>query len=224
MKNQKVRVWDGPLRVFHWSLVILIAVSIYTGEVGGFQEMDYHMQSGYVLLGLILFRIVWGFLGSYHARFVNFTRVRALPDYVRGLFNRGKTSVGHNPLGALNVYALLIVVLIQAITGLFADDDIFTSGPLVHLISSDTGDLITSIHHINAKVLYVLIALHLVAILFYEFFHRDRLILPMITGKKALPEDAAQQVEPPRVWRELITAVVIGGIAAGGVYYLINYV
>ena len=117
MSEKPYRVWDLPVRLFHWCLVILIAISIYTGENGGFNEMDYHMLSGYAVLALILFRIIWGFVGSRHARFSDFVRPTKVAAYTRSLFNREKdeTNPGHNPLGGLSVVAILLVLLIQGL-------------------------------------------------------------------------------------------------------------
>ncbi len=117
-----VRVWDLPTRLFHWALAISIVLGIVFVKIGG-NAIQWHAYCGYAALALILFRLIWGFVGSWHARFANF-----IPSPSRLItFLRGETDggLGHNPLGALSVIALLAVVLIQALTGLFADDDIF---------------------------------------------------------------------------------------------------
>ena len=223
-----IRVWDIPVRLFHWLLVAAICTSVYTGEFGGFAEMDYHVWSGYLILGLVLFRITWGFVGSYHARFSSFIRPSALLPYARSLPDRESTpSVGHNPLGGLSVVALLLSAGLQAVTGLFANDDIFFEGPLAHLVSGDTSDLMTSIHHWNLWVLYTLAGMHLTAIAAYEIYKRQRLVLPMLTGKKHLPLETEAEADSaagqPAPLRELAVGTVCGLVIAGGLYYLLNH-
>lgn len=216
------RIWDLPLRLFHWALVILVSISIYTGLSGGFNEMDYHMMSGYGILALVLFRIIWGFIGTSHSRFVSFVSMRSLLPYSRRLFTREPSSMpGHNPLGALSVLAFIAVLIIQASTGLFANDDIFLEGPLTHLVSDETSDLLTTVHHINVKVLFGLLGLHLLAIALHEFYKNERLVLPMFTGKKKGFEANATK---PNLVFELSIAMATFAITAGFVYWLINYV
>jgi cytochrome b len=223
MTTEKTRIWDLPLRLFHWLLVGLIGVSLYTGINGGFNEMDYHMLSGYGVLTLVIFRVLWGVVGSTTARFSNFVKPSRIIAYSRTLLDRdAEDSTGHNPLGALSIVAFLLLLSVQAATGLFANDDIFLEGPLMHLVSDETSDRLTTIHHINVKLLYGLMALHLITIGFYELFKRQRLILPMITGKKTIQiDDSAASTRQPL--KEAILATVMLGIAAGLVYALINY-
>lgn len=217
--KSKIRVWDLPLRLFHLALLLLVSVSLYTGLTGGFTEMEYHMYSGYCILALLGFRIAWGFVGSRHSRFTSFILIKGLIPYARKLLRRdGTSSTGHNPLGALSVLAMLASLLTQAVTGLFADDDIMTEGPLSYLVSSDTGDLLTTIHHYNSWVLYGLLGLHFAAIAFYELYKRERLILPMITGMKLTEEGSAEKVSK---LREMLMAMALIAISGGLVYYFI---
>ena len=122
----KVRVWDLPVRIFHWSLVILFGFSFYSGKTGGFELMDYHMLSGYTLLTLAVFRIFWGFLGGRHARFSSFIASPArIIGYLRSLVGKDHaTTIGHNPAGGLSVMVMLMLLLGQGVTGLFTNDDI----------------------------------------------------------------------------------------------------
>lgn len=221
-KPTKQRVWDLPLRLFHWTLVLLVTFSLYTGINGGFKEMDYHMLSGYGILTLVIFRVIWGIIGTKHSRFRSFINLPELIPYSKRLLHRDKTSIaGHNPLGALSIVAMLLVLSTQATTGLFANDDIFLEGPLVHLVDDATSDRLTTVHHFCAKVLYVLIGLHLAAIIFHELYQRDRLILPMISGyKKGLSTSA----DKPSLVRESVTASILLAACAGFVYWLIKYV
>ena len=218
----KQRVWDLPLRLFHWSLALLVTFSLYTGINGGFREMDYHMMSGYAILTLVIFRVIWGIIGSTHSRFRSFINLSQLIPYSRRLLNKDQAStVGHNPLGALSIVAMLLVLGTQATTGLFANDDIFLEGPLVHLVDDATSDRLTTVHHFCAKALYVLIGLHLIAIIFHELYQRDRLVLPMISGyKKGLSTSA----DKPSFMRESVSAAILLAACAGFTYWLIKYV
>lgn len=218
----KQRVWDLPLRLFHWALALLVAFSLYTGINGGFREMDYHMMSGYGILTLVIFRVIWGIIGSTHSRFRSFINLSELIPYTRRLLNRDQTSIaGHNPLGALSIVAMLLVLGTQATTGLFANDDISLEGPLVHLVDDATSDRLTTVHHFCAKALYVLIGLHLTAIIFHELCQKDRLVLPMISGyKKGLPTSA----DKPSFMRESVNASILLAACAGFIYWLIKYV
>jgi cytochrome b len=217
-----VRIWDIPVRLFHWALVILIGVSFYTGLSGGFVEMDYHMISGYCILSLVLFRILWGIFGGFYARFATF--IKGPGTIIRYLQNlgRGKEPYpGHNPLGALSIITILLVLLVQTGTGLFANDDIMLEGPLVHLVSYDTSRMLTGIHKTNKWIIGALVVLHLAAILFYQLYKKDRLIIPMITGRKMLNESAVR--ETPLV-RELLLGSISLAISTSAVYVLITYV
>ncbi|MGB3427775.1 MAG: cytochrome b/b6 domain-containing protein, partial [Burkholderiaceae bacterium] len=135
------RIWDLPTRLFHWTLVVLIAFSVVTVKLGGLW-MDWHMRSGYAILTLVLFRILWGFAGSHYARFSTFVhRPATILDYLRGSLSHG---AGHNPLGGLSVLAILAMLLLQASTGLFSNDGNFTEGPLARLVSSAAGERLST--------------------------------------------------------------------------------
>lgn len=180
-----VVVWDLPTRLFHWLLVVLIATSFATGLVGG-NAMRYHEWSGVGILALLVFRFIWGFAGGTHARFSSFLKgpsavVRYGIAMVRGDAPR---YLGHNPLGGWSVVAMLAAVLLQVSTGLFASDDIFTEGPLYHLVSNETSRWLTGIHLVNRYVIVGLVAVHLFAVLFHLLAKGENLILPMITGRK----------------------------------------
>ena len=154
--------------------------------------MTYHEYSGVAILVLVLFRIAWGFVGSAESRFRAFVHgPSAVMRYASTLFQRGSARhLGHNPMGGWSVLLLLVSLFIQAVTGLFANDDILTEGPLFDLVSKATSDWLTRIHHLNQTVLLVLILIHLGAILFYLFYKRENLITPMITGYKNWHQDA----------------------------------
>ena len=216
-----IRVWDPPTRLFHWSLVLLVALSIYTGNVGGLREMDLHKLSGYAILALVLFRLVWGVIGSRRSRFTDFVRgPRAVAGYAWSLLGKGHRSfVGHNPMGGWSVIAMLASLLLQAATGLFARDDILTEGPLVRYVSKETSRTLTAIHELNATVLYVLIGIHLLVVFGYLIVRKDNLIRPMLTGRKvATAEIAGMDAAYARNW---IAAMVLA-VAAGAVWLVVS--
>jgi len=188
---RRVVLWDLPLRVFHWSLVAAVTVAIVTGELGG-ACMPWHGRAGLVIVGLLVFRVLWGLVGSATSRFTQFapTPGRVLA-YLRGRW-RG---VGHNPLGALSVFALLGLLSLQAATGLFGNDDIAFAGPLNHLVDDAAGARATGWHRWLANGLIALVVLHLLAIAFHVLVKRHRLVRPMITGRREL--------EPGREWPRL---------------------
>jgi cytochrome b len=180
MNSKKYRLWDLPTRLFHWLLVFAVAASIVSGQLGG-NLIDWHGRIGLFIVGLIVFRLIWGVVGSTYARFLQFfptpSRLRA---YLRGDW-RGE---GHNPLGSLSVFALLGLLTVQVTTGLFANDDISFVGPLFDMVSKATSNRLTGIHQLAANGLFVLIALHVAAIAFYLRVKKKNLIKPMITGWK----------------------------------------
>jgi cytochrome b len=209
-----VLVWDVPTRLFHWVLVLLIATSWTTGELGGDYWLQYHFWSGYTILTLVLFRIAWGVVGSTHARFAAFVRgVPSALHHLRELLKPGPTSdVGHNAIGGWMIVVMLVVLLVQTGTGLFADDDIVTTGPLGDLVSSSTRARLTTIHKYNVDVILVLAGIHVAAVLGYWILKRQNLIGAMITGRKhGLPAGAVGcvRVHPARAAAALLGAAAI---------------
>jgi len=191
MTTRKVRVWDLPTRLFHWLLAVLVVAAYVTGQLGG-SFIQWHGRVGIAILGLLTFRLVWGFIGSTYARFADFVPGPAhLWAHLRGHWS----GLGHNPLGALSVLALLGVMSYQAVTGLFANDDIAFSGPLRALVSGDTSDWLSGLHRQNYWPIIVLVALHVGAVLFYAVFKKDNLVKPMITGDKEVDEADAQAAQ-----------------------------
>lgn len=181
----RVRLWDLPLRLFHWSLVVAVGTAIATGLLGG-NLMPLHGQAGLAILGLLVFRVVWGFIGPHHARFATFAPTPArLKTYLQGSWQ----GLGHNPLGALSVFALLGLLAAQAGTGLFANDDIAFTGPLYAWIDEDLALRLTGIHHQLAQGLFVLVGLHVAAIVFYLRVKKNNLVKPMISGWKEVQRD-----------------------------------
>lgn len=191
----KIRVWDLPVRLFHWTLVILMVASYFTGRAGG-DWMKFHFWSGYAILTLIFFRIAWGIVGSTTARFSNFVKgPAAAAGHLRLLLGRnGPYDAGHNPMGGAMVVVLLFAVLAQAATGLFsADTDTgMVTGPLATRIADAMVDKLTAFHHLWVNVLLALVAAHVAAVLVYLVWKRHNLVGAMITGAKP-----ADQVVPP---------------------------
>ena len=212
-----VRVWDLPIRLFHWALAICIVLGIVFVKIGG-NAIQWHAYCGYTALALILFRIIWGFVGSQYARFASFVPSPArLIAFLRGQVDGG---LGHNPLGALSVIGLLLVVLIQALTGLFADDDIFFQGPLAKYVSNSTVALLTSIHRFNQYSIFALVGLHIAAISYYYFVKRENLVRPMVTGDK-LTTTAPKLQETVDSSRQRMLALAIFLLIILGLYLLI---
>lgn len=185
-----VRVWDLPTRVFHWALVVCVVGAYVTVKLGGLW-MDWHVRFGLATFGLILFRIVWGLVGPHYARFGHFFRgPRHVWRYVRG---QEAHIAGHNPLGSWSVIAMLLAFGFQATSGLFADDDIFTSGPLAWLSSTWSARL-TGLHKLNEWLLLGLVVLHIGVITWYGTVRRRGLVKAMITGNAQLDRRSAQGV------------------------------
>jgi cytochrome b len=182
-RPRTVEVWDLPVRIFHWSLVLAFSAAFVTGKFGGSEWAQWHGRIGEFILGLFTFRIVWGVIGTPHARFQNFVPT---PSRVRAYLKGQWTGHGHNPLGAFSVIVLLLLVGAQLVTGIFANDDISFAGPWADRISNRTSDSLTAWHQDLFYVLASFIALHILAILFYRIVHRSDLVGPMITGKKAV--------------------------------------
>jgi len=178
-------VWDLPVRLFHWLLALTVLGAWITHELG-VRYMEWHMRLGYLALGLVLFRIGWGFFGTRHARFSAFLAgPKAVAAYARDwLRGRVETRAGHNPLGGWAIVAMLASVAFQAISGLFNTDDILTTGPWRPAVSEAFADRMAALHSVNFDLLTGLIALHLTAISAYWLRFRINLVLPMLTGRK----------------------------------------
>ncbi|QSA96420.1 cytochrome b/b6 domain-containing protein [Methylococcus sp. EFPC2] len=203
----KVKVWDLPLRLFHWSLVLAVTAAIVTGEIGG-AWADWHGRAGLLVLGLLVFRLIWGFVGSTHARFASFFPT---PSKVLGYLRGAWQGVGHNPLGALSVLALLTILALQVGTGLFANDDITFEGPLFHLIDKDLSDKLTGWHARIFWGLVSLLGLHIASIVFYARVKKHNLVGPMLTGHKEVPKALATPSEGHGLGR-FVTASALSGV------------
>ncbi len=203
-----IRLWDLPTRIVHWAMALLVPFSWWTGDTG---QMERHRFSGYLLLGLLLFRLIWGFSGSAPSRFAAFVKgPAAVWRYVRG----GAAQVaGHNPLGGWSVVAMLSALALQIGLGLFSvDEEGFESGPFAHLLAFDTSRTVESLHEKLFWVLVGLIVLHIAAILWYLLVRRDNLVSAMITGRM-YPETPLEQPRMAPRWRSVAVMSVAGATA-----------
>jgi cytochrome b len=211
---ERLLLWDLPTRLFHWLLVLAVLAAFVTGSLGG-NLMLWHGRIGLFILGLLGFRLAWGLVGSTYARFAQFFPTPGkLLTYVRGQWQ----GQGHNPLGALSVFALLGALSFQALSGLFTNDDIVFTGPLFSLVDKASSNQLTGLHHWVSNLLLLLIGLHLLAIGFYRLAKRENLVSPMIRGWKPGPAAASAQGGGPLA---LILALLIGlllVLAASGVW------
>lgn len=185
----KVRIWDLPTRLFHWALVLCVIGLFITGKTGG-NAMDWHFRLGFTMASLLLFRLLWGWVGGHWSRFSTFMySPRSILNYLTG-HGSAAMSVGHNPLGAISVFAMLSFLLLQVGSGLFSEDQEQAFGPLSKFVSAATVRWLTAYHkNVGQNVLLVLIFLHLAAIVFYQVRTKSKLLGPMINGDKVLPDD-----------------------------------
>jgi cytochrome b len=214
-----VRVWDLPTRLFHWTLVACVVGLLVTGTIGG-ALMDWHARLGYAVLALLLFRIVWGFVGGHWSRFSSFIRSPgSVLAYLRGQPHPDHL-VGHNPMGAWSVLAMLVFLLVQVGTGLIGDDEIAFTGPLNRFVSSANGLAATAYHkNIGKWMIIALVVLHVAAVLFYLWKKRENLILPMLHGDKPVA-GAVVASRDDLVSRSTALAVLLA--CAGAVTWLVR--
>jgi cytochrome b len=216
----RVRVWDLPTRLFHWLLVAAVIGLVATGYIGG-ALIDWHARLGYTVLALVLFRLVWGFVGGHWSRFRSFLYAPAsVVAYLRGKPHPDHL-VGHNPLGAGSVFAMLLVLLAQVGTGLVSDDEISFQGPLNRLVSSSRGLAATWYHkEIGQWLVIGLVVIHVAAVLFYLLRKRQNLIRPMVSGDKevATPTRSSRDDLVSR-----IGALALALLAGGFVWWLVQW-
>ena len=206
----RVRIWDLPLRLFHWLLVAAVVAAFVVAKIGG-NAMVWHGRAGLLIIGLLVFRLVWGFAGSTHARFASFVRgPAAIRAYLKGEW----FGAGHNPIGALSVLAMLGLLATQAATGLFANDDVAFEGYLYPLVNAAVSDKLTGVHKLLEPALMLLVLLHVGAIIFYTRIKKESLVLPMITGWKDLP------IETPAPRSGGFVAFLVAALVAAGVVYV----
>ncbi|MET4577972.1 cytochrome b/b6 domain-containing protein [Ottowia thiooxydans] len=206
------RIWDLPTRIFHWLLAAAVIGLVISGKVGG-NAMTWHIRLGYVVFALLVFRVIWGLVGGHWSRFTSFFPTPArLGRYLRGKALAQDTA-GHTPLGALSVFAMLLVLGAQVGTGLISDDEIAFSGPLTALVSGDTVNLATGYHKDWGQLLVIaLIVLHIVAVLIYWVAKKNNLIKPMLGGDKTLAAEVVATRDSAKT-RWLALVVLLAAIA-----------
>jgi len=202
-------IWDLPVRLFHWLLVILVGFMWVSAEKGW---MELHMLGGYTVLTLVLFRIIWGFVGSDTARFSFFLKspIAALRHLSHITRREPDTEIGHNAAGGWMVVGMLLLLLAQVVTGLCSSDEGVVEGPLVGRIGQSTSDWLTHYHHLGWKVIQIVVVLHVVAIVAYAVLKRHDLVRPMITGKKRMPG----ATRAPMMMSPILAAIILVGVAA----------
>jgi cytochrome b len=218
-----LRVWDLPTRIFHWLLAFCVIAALITGEVGD-AALVWHLRLGYCILALLLFRVVWGFVGGHWSRFKQFIYSPfTIFRYLRGQ-GQAAHEAGHNPLGSLSVWGLLLILGAQVASGLMSDDEIATQGPLVKFISSAATSLATNYHkHWGKVIIIVLVLLHVGAILFYLLKKKQNLITPMLKGDKSLAMDVAKNLPASKdQLAQRIAALVIFLTISLGVAYAVQ--
>jgi cytochrome b len=210
----RIKVWDLPTRLFHWLLFVAVAAALWTGWVGG-SWIEWHGRLGLVVIWLLAFRLVWGFLGSTYARFAQFVPTPGrLLAYLRGRWH----GEGHNPLGALSVFALLGYLTWQAVSGLFSNDDIAYEGPLADLVSGATSTWLSGLHRQGLWIILGLVALHVTAIAVYALRGRN-LVKPMLVGWKESDDPGIRSARGGKLWAlllALILATAAVWVADGG--------
>lgn len=215
----QIRVWDLPTRLFHWSLATLVLALVVTGNIGG-NAMVWHFRCGYAVFTLLLFRLMWGFVGGHWSKWQQLScSPLQLRQYVSNL-NSQQSYLGHNPLGSLSVIAILALLTLQVATGLFSDDEIANAGPLTAWVSETIVSKFTQWHKgLGKGIVLLLIATHLLAIAWHYFKKNDNLSRAMVLGNKMSAEPANTSSDKPRDW---LKALVCFALAAGLVFFLIN--
>lgn len=209
MSSKRIFLWDLPTRLFHWLLAVSVVAAIVTGQWGG-SLIDWHGKIGILIVGLLAFRLVWGIVGSTYARFGQFFPTPSrIKTYLAGHWQ----GVGHNPLGALSVFGLLALLIVQVATGLFANDDIAFNGPLFELVSKTVSNRLTGLHHLVSDILIGLVLLHVAAIAYYGHVKKQKLLKPMITGWQ--DEAEGESATGGGMFPLLIALCLAGAVAYG---------
>lgn len=219
---RRLKVWDLPTRLFHWSLAAAVLGLIITANVGG-NWMNWHLRLGYLVLGLLLFRLVWGLVGGHWVRFGTFVFSPASTwAYLKGQ-HPPADAIGHNPLGALSVFAMLAVLGLQVGSGLFSDDTIAFFGPLAPLVSSDTAALATQYHTAIGKLLLIaLLVLHIAAVLYHQLHKREALVNAMWHGHKLVDDPSGLLPASLDRWPQRLLALAVAAGSGLLSWWIVN--
>lgn len=213
-KTRQTKVWDVATRIFHWALAATVAMSFISIEI--LHDIELHVRCGAIALGLLTFRLLWGFFGSATARFTTFiTSPGSVVRYIRSPRPEKARHVGHSPLAGVAVIIMLLSLSTQVATGLYSDDQIYTTGPLAGTVSSSASELATEVHYANSDFLLALIALHLLANAYYALVMRINLVRPMVTGQKPLTNVGPVRERP-------ISALLCAAISIAVCLYIFN--
>jgi cytochrome b len=206
-------VWDLPVRLTHWLLVVAVA-GCWATHYAGVEWFDWHQRLGCAVLVLVAFRVVWGFVGTRHARFADFLRgPRVIAGYLRD--SGAPPPAGHNPLGGLAIVALLALLLLKAATGLFANDEIVNAGPFYGWVAPELSNRLTRLHRLASDWLLVLIGMHLLAVGWYAIVRRRPLVRAMLSGRKdATLVRPADAIEDSRTMRAVVIVAVLSAVLA----------
>lgn len=218
--TQRVLVWDGLIRLFHWGLLAAVAFSYYTTKTDGAPflfPIEVHAQAGYIIIGLLVFRVIWGVVGTVYARFSHFLYPPvATAAYTKSLLaRRAPRYASHNPLGGWMVVLMLVSLAFQSLSGLFLSDDIFFQGPLYGLVGRDISGELATLHAFNSDLLLVLISVHVLAIVAHQL-QGEHLVAAMVTGIKHFnhpPHDIASSNFPKRRFRAVIALLFAVSVA-----------
>lgn len=215
--EKKILVWDLPLRIFHWGFVISIVGAWITHELGE-DYISLHMQFGYVALGLVSFRLIWGVIGPHYSQFKTFfPSPKLIHRYIKSKKEDGNNAIlGHNPLGSLSVFAMLVLVLIQSVSGLFMNDEIFTTAPYHNSLGSDVDKIMNFIHKNAFDIIQLLILLHIGAIIYYKIFKKQALASSMFTGKK-IGNEKSLSIKSSKI----VLAIIVAIIVTAFIYWLV---
>ena len=217
-----LKIWDLFVRLSHW-LIVLLVISAWLSANFGDAEYKWHSWNGYAIFVLVATRIIWGFVGSTTARFSHFlklphTVIRYLIQLITG---KEDYHLGHNPAGGWMVFFLLFVLLAQAVTGMFTADDIAFEGPFAYYVSGSWVKQLTSWHHFIFDVILVLVAAHIVAVVYHQFFKKEKLVQAMLTGNK--PFSSSSNLEQSAlIFKPFFYALIILLIIAGTFWWLLN--
>ena len=216
--RRMIQVWDLHTRIFHWSLVGLFVFLIVSGDLGD-DLIEWHFYAGYLLSGLLVFRLIWGIVGSEHSRFISFIRhpLHTIKYLKRMFQGKAEHHYGHNPAGGMMVVVLLVLLSIQVASGLVTTDDVIWDGPFYSAVSDDLAELGSMLHHQVQNLLQLLVVLHIAAIIFHRFKYKDALVPAMIHGKKP-DQGGAVSVSNAGV----MASVVALTLSAGWVFYLFS--